>query len=158
MFQRGCLGSQPFGDCLGSLFLPFPIFCGLPLQPPNTHKIRKTPLSHCHPPSKTSWCFPKMFLFYFHTLRFGCPNILFPKKKKVGKFISSRVGTVSHIKAGNLSNFTKASKAVAAGGGEVRPGFPLAGFFPPKPEESPPKMMGTHSAIGYSRYTFKLEI
>lgn len=86
------------------------------------------------------------------------PQYSFSEKKKVGKFISSRVGTVSHIKAGNLSNFTKASKAVAAGGGEVRPGFPLAGFFPPKPEESPPKMMGTHSAIGYSRYTFKLEI
>jgi len=70
-----------------------------------------------------------MFLFYFHTLRFGCPNILFPKKKKVGKFISSRVGTVSHIKAGNLSNFTKASKAVAAGGGGSSSGVPIGWVF-----------------------------
>ena len=57
------------------------------------------------------WCFSKICLFYFFTpFVSGAP--ISKKRKKVGTFISSRVGTVSHIKAGNLSNFTKACKAV----------------------------------------------
>ena len=106
-----------------------------------------------HP--KFMWCFPNNYVcsIFFTPSVSGAPHFFF-RKKKVGKSPSPRGLVQSHTsKLETYPTSPRPRKGRAAGGSQ------WAWVLHPPPKtgpKSPPKMMVIYSAIGNSRYTFKI--